>query len=735
MVENQPKAPGLEFSLLDHLMAAPIGVVFADFDGRLLFANQALCSMLGLTEEEIRSKNWNELSPPEDAGKEQTLFAQLRRGSAYHYHSDKRCVRRDGSLFVGHWSVWLLGNRATPFVLAMITDQGQADLARRETEEHFRYLANRIPAMIWTSGVDGLCTYNNQRWLEFTARSLKEQLGYGWADSIHPDDRQHCLESYKRAFDQRDSFEMEYRLRRHDGEYRWVLGLGVPRLSPDGSFAGYIGSVTDITELKGAMATLSESEERFRLAMNNVASGLYTLDLEGLVTYINPAAEAMFGWASAELLGKKMHDVTHYKYPDGTPFPSRDCPGVQSLQKGIELREHEDTFIRKDGSFLPVVFSASPLRKDGEAIGIVVGFRDDTLRREAERAIRESEERFRLIANAAPVMIWMSGVDKLCTYFNQSWLKFTGRSLEAEMGNGWAEGVHPGDSGRCLETYTKAFDRREAFQMEYRLRRHDGEYRWISDQGVPRYNSDGSFAGYIGSCIDISERKLAEEALSTVGQKLIRAQEEERARLARELHDDINQRLALLAVNLEGLKQDLPASAVELRRDMEAASKQIEELGSDVQALSHRLHSSKLELLGLSAAAGSLCSEVSDRQKVMIEFRSQNVPKDLSTEHSLCLFRVLQEALQNAIKHSGSRNLQVSLTGRTNEIELTVRDSGIGFDPEEAMKGRGLGLTSIRERLKLVNGILSIDSQPQRGTTIHAHVPLSSGMKSVTTSG
>jgi PAS domain S-box-containing protein len=126
--------------------------------------------------------------------------------------------------------------------------------------------------------------------------------------------------------------------------------------------------------LRAAQDFLRDSEERFRLAMNNVAAGLYTVDLNGLVTYVNPAAEAILGWTNAELLGRKMHDMTHYKHPDGTPFPASDCPGLNVLQKGIELREHEDTFIRKDGSFVPVVFSASPLKKDQMTVGIVVGF-------------------------------------------------------------------------------------------------------------------------------------------------------------------------------------------------------------------------------------------------------------------------------------------------------------------------------------------------------------------------
>jgi PAS domain S-box-containing protein len=354
---------------------------------------------------------------------------------------------------------------------------------------------------------------------------------------------------------------------------------------------------------------------------------------------------------------------------------------------------------------------------------------DIAYRKRAEATLRESEERFRLVANTAPVMIWMSGPDKLCTYLNHEWLEYTGQSLSEEMGNGWGVGLHPEDLAPCLGTYEQAFDRREPFQMQYRLRRHDGEYRWVIDHGVPRFNADGSFAGYIGSCIDVTEQKLAEEALSTVNQKLIQAHEEERTEIARELHDDINQRLALLAIGLERLRHNPRSSKAEITKDIAEAVKQVQDLGSDVQALSHHLHSPKLDLLGLAAAAAGFCREVSNRQEVEIDFHSENIPKDLPEDASLCLFRVLQEAIQNAIKHSGSRHFEVSLSGGLSEVELTVRDFGIGFDPQEAMKGSGLGLTTIRERLKLVNGNLSIDSQPQHGTTIQARVPLTTKMK------
>jgi len=266
--------------------------------------------------------------------------------------------------------------------------------------------------------------------------------------------------------------------------------------------------------------------------------------------------------------------------------------------------------------------------------------------------------------------------------------------------------------------------------MEYRLRRHDGEYRWVLDQGVPIFKSNGSFAGYIGSGIDVTVRKLAEEALSKVSQKLIEAHEEERTRIGRELHDDINQRVGLLGANLDQLKQSLAAAAAAFRPEIEEVHKQVMELGRDIQALSHRLHSSNLELLGLKAAAASLCKDCSNLQKVDIDFHAENIPKGLSSEISLCLYRVLQEALQNATKHSGAGHLKVSLRGGPNDIELTVQDSGIGFDPEHAIRGRGIGISSMLERLKLVNGQLFIESKLHQGTTVQARVPLSRGMKS-----
>jgi signal transduction histidine kinase len=260
--------------------------------------------------------------------------------------------------------------------------------------------------------------------------------------------------------------------------------------------------------------------------------------------------------------------------------------------------------------------------------------------------------------------------------------------------------------------------------MEYRLRRHDGKYRWMVDIGVPRFNADGSFAGYIGSAIDVTERKFAEEALAGFGRKLIDAQEKERTRIARELHDDINQRLALLAVELEQLAQNTSTGVVEFSAQVRDLSKHVADIGTGIQTISHRLHSSKLEYLGIVGAAKSFCNEFSEQQRVKIDFRHQNVPSTVPRDASLCLFRILQEALQNGVKHSGVRHFCVKLLGMANVVELTVQDSGVGFSPQMALNNPGLGLVSMRERASLVGGVLSIASTPNNGTLVNVRVPI-----------
>ena len=375
-----------------------------------------------------------------------------------------------------------------------------------------------------------------------------------------------------------------------------------------------------------------------------------------------------------------------------------------------------------------------------DAAGRIVGLhgtaQDITERKHAEDELRASEEKFRRVFRDAGVGMVIISPEGHFLAANEAFCECLGYTEEELLQKTVQSVTLPEDWPSYSQKLREALKRGTSFQrVEKRCLHKIGRVVTI-ESSVSLIRSPSREPWYfVGEALDITERKIAEEALSGVSGRLIEAQEEERAWIARELHDDFNQRVALLAVILEKVKQDLPASEGAPRRGIEEACQHVTELGSDIQALSHRLHSSKLEYLGLVAAAAGFCQEVSTRQNVEIEFHSENIPKALPKETSLCLFRILQEALQNALKHSGRQRFEVSLKYETNEIELTVHDSGVGFDPEKATSGQGLGLTSMKERLKLVDGQLSIDSTPQQGTTIHARVPVSRKVKSAGAAG
>ncbi len=260
------------------------------------------------------------------------------------------------------------------------------------------------------------------------------------------------------------------------------------------------------------------------------------------------------------------------------------------------------------------------------------------------------------------------------------------------------------------------------YSLEKRYVRKDGARVWGRLHVSLLDNHDGGSPLVFAFVEDITERKLADAQLASVSRRLIEAQEQERTRIGRELHDDIGQRLALVAVELQQLQEDLPNSR-EISRRIAELQKHTTEIAADIQSLSHELHSARLQYVGIANAMTSFCQEFGKQQKAEVDFRTDNLPAPLPPDISLCLFRVLQEALHNSAKHSGVRHFEVRLWVTSGEIHLTVSDSGVGFDSEAAKASRGLGLLSMDERLKLLNGTLSIESQPQLGTTIHARVP------------
>jgi PAS domain S-box-containing protein len=340
------------------------------------------------------------------------------------------------------------------------------------------------------------------------------------------------------------------------------------------------------------------------------------------------------------------------------------------------------------------------------------------------------------VADSAPVMIWMSGTDKLCTYFNKPWLDFTGRSIDQELGNGWAGGVDPEDLQRCVDTYIQAFDRRETFTMEYRLRRHDGEFRWVLDIGVPRFNPDGSFAGYIGSCIDVTEQRRAEEQVRQTQDDLARvtrvvAMEELAAAIAHE----VNQPLTAIVTNGQFCLRRLDGATTNLY-ELRPAITEIVNDGTRASAVISRIRGlltkgspdrTELDINRIIQDVTSLMRKELTRNRVSLHADLASdlpqVPGDPVLLQQV-LINLIMNAIEATISSAGvRREILIRSAKNRDGVLVQVQDYGPGIAPEVAdrifepffttkAKGIGMGLSISHSIIESHGGRLEIVPSP-----------------------
>jgi PAS domain S-box-containing protein len=529
-------------------------------------------------------------------------------------------------------------------------------------------------------------------------------------------------------------YELDMEYVRPDGSTIWARARGEAQRDFTGRIVRLRGTAQDINERRLAERELALANDRLRLAMESAKSVGWDRDVKTGRDTLFGDLQSVFGIPS-EVFEGRVEDFYRYVHPNDR---GRVLETINDAMENKEPYAAEFRILWPDGTVRWVAakgkFYYSSEGEPERLLGMAV---DITERKLAEEGLRESEERLRLAAQAGKMYAfdWDVLTDVIIRSeesthifgLSRKPMKLTKQQLLAD--------VHPEDHATFVDSIAECTPENPNTQISYRLLRPDGSVLWLERTGHAIFDEQGHMVRMIGMVSDITERKLAEEALSTIGGRLIEAHEEERARIARELHDDIGQRLALLTNSLTLMEQHPPDSAAEIRNRTQGHLERLQEIAVDVQAMSHRLHSSKLRYLGIVAAVKSFCLELAEQRKVEIQFIHADVPPAVPEEISLCLYRVLQEALNNAVKHSSVLHFEVELRGAPDGLHLTVRDAGFGFDPKTVMNNRGLGLISMQERVNLVNGTFSIESRPGRGTTIHVRLPLTRRAESARAAG
>ncbi|MBD2725080.1 PAS domain S-box protein [Nostoc sp. FACHB-892] len=507
-----------------------IGVLVADLNGLIMEANHAFLQMLNYTHEDLRSGRirWGEITPPEYIEVSERAIEELRiTGSCQPF--EQEYIRKDGSQVPVLIGFVKQGDRT---IIGFVLDLSEQQAALREQQAALRdrkqaevsqsilqMLLEHVPEGITiTDGPPDFQIIANSKLAQellgrpdeslvgMTSGNYVQSIGLFLTDGVTRLTLEQ-LPLYRATRYGETIRDEECIIERPDGTRITAIANVVPVRDSQGQIIGAINCWRDITNRKRIEEALRQRETELRLITDTLPVLISFVDSEQRYRFNNRAYEEWFGHSTAEVYGKHLWEVLgESAYEVVRPYVERVLAGEQvTYESQVPYKDAGTRYIN--------AICVPQLNQQGTVEGYAALITDISEQQQAKAALRESEARFRHLADTAPVLVWMSGTDKLCNYFNKPWLDFTGRTLEQEMGNGWAEGVHPDDFQRCLDTYTNAFDARQKFQMEYRLRRNDGEYRWLFDTGVPRFAPTGEFLGYIGSCVDIHDRNLAQETL------------------------------------------------------------------------------------------------------------------------------------------------------------------------------------------------------------------------------
>ena len=539
---------------------------------------------------------------------------------------------------------------------------------------------------------------------------------------VHPDDRAIFIASTNERTPENPDTQISYRILGPDGSVIWLEKTAHASFDEHGRMLRVVGMVSNVTERKQREERLREYEKAVEGAEEMIAvvdrEYRYLIANRQFLKMRNMTQEQVLGHAAGEVLNQGIFEAVVKEKLD-------EC------FQGKVVR-YETKYTYPEHGERNMLISYFPIEGANGIDRAACILQDITDRKRAQEALRESEDKLRLLLDSTAEAIYGIDVKGCCTFANPACVRALGyQTVDELLGNNMHYLIHHSraDGSQMQVEECKVFRALRGGEGTHVddevLWRRDGTSFPVEYWSYPQRRGK-EIVGAVVAFTDISERRKSEEALAGMSRKLIEAQEQERTRIARELHDDINQRLALMAIEMEIAKQNPPNSAGRMSRLLTEFQNRITEVSSQVHTMSHQLHSSQLLHMGVAVAMNSFCCELAERQNLQIDFSHDDLPKAVSSEVSLCLFRIMQEALHNAAKHSNVRHIEVKLGCSVDHLHLTVSDRGTGFDVETAMNKGGLGLISMRERVRLVNGAIVIESKPMAGTTIQVRVPFAS---------
>ena len=615
------------------------------------------------------------------------------------------------------------------------------DQERRELP--LRSVMDTIPGLVWSALPDSDFEFCNQRWLEYTGMSFDEIKGWGWATAIHPQDLTNLQKGWRTALAQSTSFQVEARMRRADGCYRWFLIQAMPLRDSSGQIIRWYGTNTDIEELKLAQEELQKRNTSLDQLFEQAPEAVVVLTTDDRIVRVNKEFTRMFGYEPDEVLQRPLNDLI---VPE---VHTESSKAYTHLLKDGGRVEVETVRRRKDGTEIDVSLLAISVRTtSGQQVVNYAIYRDITERKRTEERLRESEARFQAMADTAPVLIWMTGTDGLCNYFNKPWLEFRGRTMEQEVGTGWMEGVHPDDVQGCFDSFLPAYHARKPFSMEYRLKRADSEYRWVIESGIPRYTGGGEFAGYIGSNIDVTELKRAE----TESQRL-RQLEADLARinrvsmmgeLAASLAHEIKQPIAAALMDAKSCLRWLRRETPHVSEGCEAALRMINDATRAAEVIErvrslYKLEASDRKLLDVNEIIREMIILLHDKAVLnSISIRTElasGLP--LIRADRVQLQQVLMNLVLNGIEAMNEVRGELAVTSKRtddDQVLISVTDSGIGLPDEEGgrifeaffttkAQGTGMGLSISRKIIESHGGRLWACANTGRGATFQFTLP------------